>query len=76
MTKPLKSFELAITRSAYETVYLNVKAKTEDDAVDRIEKLLNRAKRVTLDDVTKLRGVKVVDSDCNGDEESTWELIW
>lgn len=66
--------EVIIARSASETVVLRVNAITMELAEEKVNDILGQSHLVTLDEI-KERGIEIVSVDCNGDEESTWEII-
>jgi hypothetical protein len=65
---------VCISRSGVETAQLIVEAKSVDAAEKRIEKLLDTTHRVSLERLVRNRGIRLGDTECNGDEESSWEL--
>lgn len=76
-TKPRrKQFEVMIERSAVETVSLKVLAHDQYQAERIVSDILDQPQRIDITDLFKVPEIKRVgESECNGDEESSWEVI-
>jgi hypothetical protein len=72
----MKEFEVTISRIAYQNATLKVMAESQEAAEASIDvKLGFSDARVGLDNLSKMKGVRVVEVDCYPDEESPWELV-
>lgn len=69
-----KQFEVQIERSAFEVATLKVSAHSQEEADQLIFDALNKPHRVSLENLVALPAVKKFDTDCNGDDESSWEI--
>jgi len=71
----MKTFNVTLTRTAYENVVLEVKASSLGAAEDKINQVLDGPTRVSIDTLCELRGVRYLTTDLNGDDESSWEIL-
>jgi hypothetical protein len=69
----MPKFHVSITRSASQTITLEVEAKDADTAEAMVEDKLGQSHRVTYEELEKA-GFEIYENDYNPDEESHWEI--
>lgn len=73
----LMEYEVTVSHTASENATLKVMATSQEAAEAKVNNLLDQSHRVTLDELSKSRSprIKVTEITCDGDEESSWEVI-